>query len=161
MTRPPMAEHVSSVMAADVATDITAGGSGATVGSSLDGSDVDGIAADPATDVGIDTADDVFAGVADFPTLIQPRSGVVMMRSQKRYRFLVLLPLLVPPNPRPRPTRMWISARLLHPPSLLHANGRLAVATTGRPRMATSVSVGLLLVPPNPQPRPTLVWISA
>ena len=44
------------------------------------------------------------------PTLIQPRSGVVMMRPQQRCRFLVLLLLRVPPNPRPRPTFVWISA---------------------------------------------------
>ena len=109
------------------------------------------VAADPAANVDIDTADDLFAGVADFdPTSVWGGDDEVTET----------IPVLgatapagvVPPSPRPRPTLLWISARLLHPPSLSHANGRLAVATTGRSRMNTRASVGLLVSPSPPSP---------
>ena len=43
----------------------------------------------------------------------------------------------------------WISAQLLHPPSLPHANGRGAVKATTWPRMNTSVNVGRLSSSPR------------
>ena len=45
-----------------------------------------------------------------------PRAGVLMPRLS--IRFLVLLLLLGPPNPRPQPTPVWMLARSLRPPSL-------------------------------------------
>ena len=51
--------------------------------------------------------------------------------------------------PLPLTLLAWMLNRLLHPPSLPHANGRLAVATTAWPRMNTSASVGRLSSSPR------------
>ena len=45
------------------------------------------------------------------------------------------------------PMLRWAVIRLLRrPPSLPHANGRVAVSTTERPRMSKSANVGRLLL---------------
>jgi hypothetical protein len=44
------------------------------------------------------------------------------------------------PNSHPRPTLLWMTTRLRHPPSLPHANGRDAVRPTTRPRMSTNAN---------------------
>ena len=74
-----------------------------------------------------------------------------------RPRMSPLTSLLSPPMallmthtlPLPLTLLAWMSTRLLHPPPLPHANGRVAVSTTERPKMNASANAGRLSSSPR------------
>ena len=68
--------------------------------------------------------------------------------SRKHSVLPVLLLLLASHSSHPRPTLLRMAARLLHLPSLPHANGRGVVHTTTWPRMNSSANVGRLSLSP-------------
>ena len=105
-TAPPATEHISSFLlhirrcaddkAAGLVLDAAPSdtGTGVAVGSAP-GVAVPVVTTDPAADMDVDTADDLFDGVVNFdPTL----AWGIVMRPQQQYRFLVLLLRLVPPS---------------------------------------------------------------